>query len=199
MPKRIILSGLAGAVAMFVWSFVAHMILPLGETGVREIANEPPVLAAMESSLGSRSGLYMFPGTGLPENATSEQRNAAMQVYQQKIANGPSGILIYHPPGAVFSFPRLLAVEFATELILAMLAVFLLTQTRLETYWPRAGFVTAIGVIAAIATNVSYWNWYGFPANYTAAYMATQILGFLCAGLAAAKVARVAAVAVATP
>ena len=42
----------------------------------------------------------------------------------------------------------------------------------------RVGFVTMAGVLAAIATNVSYWNWYGFPTNYTAAYMLIQVVGF---------------------
>jgi glycerol uptake facilitator-like aquaporin len=41
-------------------------------------------------------------------------------------------------------------------------------------------------VIAAIATNVSYWNWYGFPTNYTAAYIFIQVVGFFCVGLVAA-------------
>ena len=50
------------------------------------------------------------------------------------------------------------------------------------------GFVFSIGILAAIATNVSYWNWYGFPAIYTASYMLIQIVGFLCVGVLAALV-----------
>jgi hypothetical protein len=30
---------------------------------------------------------------------------------------------------------------------------------------------------AAIATNISYWNWYGFPKVYTASYMFIQLVG----------------------
>jgi hypothetical protein len=41
-----------------------------------------------------------------------------------------------------------------------------------------------------LATNVSYWNWYGFPGSYTAAYMAIEIIGFFVAGLAAAALLR---------
>ena len=47
-----------------------------------------------------------------------------------------------------------------------------------------------MGILAAITTTISYWNWYGFPGAYTAAYMFTEIVGFLCAGLAAALVLR---------
>ena len=48
--------------------------------------------------------------------------------------------------------------------------------------------VGAVGVIAAVATNVPYWNWYGFPGNYTAASMFTQIVGFIAVGLVVARV-----------
>jgi peptidoglycan/LPS O-acetylase OafA/YrhL len=82
----------------------------------------------------------------------------------------------------------LLSVEFVTELIAAFLAVFLLAQTRLASYAARVAFVTVIGIIAAISTNVSYWNWYGFPGDYTAAYIFIQFVGFLCVGLVAAWV-----------
>ena len=42
-----------------------------------------------------------------------------------------------------------------------------------------------MGVGVAAATNVSYWNWYGFPGTYTVAYAFTGFVGYLCAGLVA--------------
>jgi len=81
-----------------------------------------------------------------------------------------------------------LSTEFLTELIEALLAMTLLSQTRLTSFASRLGFVIGSGVLATIATNVSYWNWYGFPATYTAAYMTTRIIGFICVGLVAAAV-----------
>src|SRR5689334_9442149 len=61
MAKRVVLAGLLGGVAMFFWMSLAHVVLPLGETGVQEIANEPAVLSAMHAALGEKSGLYLFP------------------------------------------------------------------------------------------------------------------------------------------
>ena len=40
--------------------------------------------------------------------------------------------------------------------------------------------------MAVITSNVSYWNWYGFPALYTSASMFTIWVGYVCAGLVAA-------------
>lgn len=186
---RIFLAGLLGGIAMFIWTSLAHMVLPLGETGVREMPNESNVLAAMQTNIGSDSGFYFFPGMGLGPNATHEQKSEAMKHMNETLASHPSGILIYHAPGShPFNMGKLLSVEFLTELIEAFLAVFLLAQTRLNTFGARVTFVTIIGIIAAVSTNVSYWNWYGFPGNYTAAYMLIQFVGFLCVGLVAALV-----------
>jgi hypothetical protein len=62
----------------------------------------------------------------------------------------------------------------------------LLAQTGIVTFGGRLGFVTAAGIMAAIATNVSYWNWWGFPTTYTASYIFIQVVGFFLVGLVAA-------------
>lgn len=186
---RIFLAGLLGGIAMFIWTSIAHMALPLGDTGVREMPNESTVLDTMQTNIGEKSGFYYFPGLGLGDNPTHEQKSEAMKHMNESLARHPSGILIYHAAGSrPFQMASLLSVEFVTELIEAFLAVFLLAQTRLMSYGARVVFVMVIGIIAAIATNVSYWNWYGFPANYTGAYMFIQFVGFFCIGVVAALV-----------
>jgi hypothetical protein len=104
----------------------------------------------------------------------------------EKMAVNPSGILTYHAPGRPFAFGKSLGIEFGKELLEAILVVFLLTQTRIVSFAGRVGFVLVAGILAAISTNVSYWNWYGFPCVYTASYMFTQIVGFLLVGIVAA-------------
>ena len=186
--SRIVLAGMLGGIAMFAWMSVAHLVLPLGSTGVSQITNdEPALLAEMHNALGPNSGLYVFPSFG-PQ--PGDKSAAAMQDYERKLAVSPSGLLIYHPPGGKAMTPGQLVTEFLGELIEALLAVFLLAQTRLAGYAARVGFVTALGVLAALPSNLSYWNWYGFPASYTGAYMASQIAGFLVVGLVAAAVLR---------
>jgi hypothetical protein len=199
MTKRIILAGVLGGIAMFIWTSIAHMVLPLGEAGIREIPNESAVLAAMQSNIGQQSGLYLFPGFALGPNPTRQQKKEAIKGLAEKYANNPSGILMYHPPGRALMMGRWLGIEFATELLESLLVVFLLAQTRLSSFGGRVGFVTVAGILAAIATNVSYWNWYGFPCAYTASYMFIQIVGFICAGLIAGFVLRKKPLGAATP
>ena len=171
------------------------MALPLGEAGLGEIPNESAVLSAMQSNIGEQTGLYIFPGRGLGKNATRQEKQEAMKHMGEKIATNPSGILMYHAPGRPLSLGKLLGVELGTELLEAILVVFLLAQTRIASFAGRVGFVLVAGILAAIATNVSYWNWHGFPCVYTASYMLIQIVGFLCVGIVAALVLRKAALA----
>ena len=187
--NRTFLAALLGGIAMFVWTSIAHMALPLGEAGIREIPNEAALLSALQSNIGEQSGLFIFPGFGLGPNPTRQQQSEAMKHMDEKLAQHPSGLLMYHPAGSrPFMMARNLSIEFATEFLEALLVVFLLSQTRLTSFGARVGFVTLAGILAAIATNVSYWNWHGFPVVYTAAYMLIQVVGFFCIGVVAALV-----------
>ena len=187
---RILLAGILGGVVMFVWTSIAHMALPLGEAGINEIQNESAVLNAMQSSMGDKTGLYIFPGLGVGKNATREEKNEAMKQMQQRIAANPSGILMYHPPGRQFAFGKALAVEFSTEVLQAILVIWLLVQTRIGSFAGRVGFVLIAGILASITTNVSYWNWYGFPGVYIASYILIETVGFALVGLIAALMLR---------
>jgi hypothetical protein len=187
---KILLAGVLGGIVMFVWTSIAHMALPLGEAGIREIPNESSVLSAMQSNIGDQTGLYIFPGPGLSKDATREQKNEAMKHMDEKVAANPSGILMYHPPGRPFAFGQWLGVEFATELLQAILIVFLLAQTQIASFAGRLGFTVIAGSLAAITTNVSYWNWYGFPGVYTVSYMCIEIVGFVLVGVVAALILR---------
>jgi hypothetical protein len=188
--KRILLAGLLGGIAMFIWSSIAHMALPLGQAGIKEIPNEQAVLSAMQVGLGQTSGLYMFPGMGVSPDASAQQRNAAMQQYGQKLAANPSGLLIYHPPGMPALTPRQLATEFLTEFAEALLLALLLSQMRATSFGSRMGLVFVIALVGVITTNIPYWNWYGFPLSYTLPYACTQIIGYLIAGIVASSILR---------
>ena len=65
-----------------------------------------------------------------------------------------------------------------------------MAQTRIGSFAGRVGFVLMAGILAAITTNVSYWNWYGFHGVYTASYILIEIVGFVLIGVIAALVLR---------
>ena len=97
---------------------------------------------------------------------------------------------MYHPPGRRFAFGKSLVVEFSTEVLQAILVIWLLAQTRIGSFAGRVGFVLVAGILASITTNVSYWNWYGFPGVYTSSYILIEIVGFVLVGGIAALILR---------
>jgi hypothetical protein len=185
---RKLLAGILGGLAFFAWSSVAHVFTGLGQTGIREIPNEAPVVASMKANIPA-DGLYFFPGTGLPPTATQSQQMAAMRDLAPKMKDGPAGILIFHTVGQAL-MPRQLLTELGTNIVQALLAVFLLGQTSLAGFAARWRFVTVAGILAAISTNISYWTFYGFPTDYTLAYMLIIAVGFVCAGAVAAAMVK---------
>jgi len=189
MAKRIVLAAVLGGLAMFLWSSIAHMALGLGSLGIKDIPNEEAMLGAMKANL-PQPGFYFFPGLGLAPGASRTERNAAMDVYQQKVASGPSGILVYHSSGQKAISAGQLLTELGTNIVQALLASILLAFAGLRRYGARVGFVALAGVMAGITTNISYWTWYGFPGSYTTGYAFTEIIGYVCIGLVAAAMVK---------
>jgi len=79
----------------------------------------------------------------------------------------------------------------ATRLVSTFFPVFwLVGQTQIASFGGRVAFILLAGILAAIGTNVSYWNWYGFPGAYTVRYMLIEVIGFLLVGIVAGLMLR---------
>jgi len=180
---RILLAGLAGAIAMFIWVSVAHVVTPLGTMGFSQIPNEKPVIDAMKASIGDHAGMYFFPWVE-PSDPKMMEKAAALA------KTNPSGLLVYQKPGGTVDMTPMLVKEFAKEFIEALIASFLLSLAMPGSYLARAGFVALIGVCTAIATNVSYWIWYAFSPDYTLAQIVIELVGMIVVGLVAAAIVR---------
>lgn len=186
--RQVIVAGILGGILLFSWGSLSHMGIGLGNTGVKELPQEQPVVSAMQSGI-TQPGFYFFPGMHVAPNASASQRTVAVKEFEQKYQSGPYGILIYHPQGENPASPRKLAVEFGLNLLEALIAAFIVFQAKaLKGFHARVGLVLLLGILASLATNVEYWNWYGFPTDYTAAYILDKIVGFLVVGIAIAAV-----------
>ena len=47
-----------------------------------------------------------------------------------------------------------------------------------------------VGLLAMLATNLSYWNWYGFTPLYTFGVMLNGLIGFVLAGAVMANLVK---------
>ena len=181
---RVLIAGVLGGLAMFVWTSVAHMFTPLGQIGMLSIPNEDSVLGPMQTAMGDKAGIYFFPGVDVNDPN-------GMTAYEEKAKTSPWGIMICHPPGTDAGMsPTQLVAEFAKELAQTLIAAFLLSFTVIASYFMRVGFVTLIGISAALSTNVSYLIWYKFPLDYTLGYMSIEVVSAIVAGLVIAALIR---------
>jgi hypothetical protein len=113
---------------------------------------------------------------------------ASMKAYEEKVKTSPSGMLLYRPAPGSGMEPRQLIGEFVLELIEAFIALWLISKTSLTSFGGRVAGFAAIGVLAAMTTNASYWLWYGFPQTYSIAQMITEFGKYVFAGVGAAFV-----------
>lgn len=183
MALRVIVAGILGGVLMFIWTAVAHMATPLGAAGFSPVKDEAALTAALPTALGDKSGLYLFPSV----NPKAKDQAAEMRTYEAKAKASGTALIIYHPPGgAVGMSPKMLGSEFAMEVLESLLCAWILSLTVGLGYWARLGACGLVGLAAGLTTNASYLIWYGFPCDYTAAYVFIDVVRYLAAGLAIA-------------
>jgi hypothetical protein len=187
MAKRVILGGLVGGVVYFIWGAVAHMMTPLGHTGLSILPadKEDALLAAMRAA-APKDGLYFFPGCEGMYHPVSESQQ---QAWMEKMKAGPRGLLLVHGGSDEVMSPGQLGTELATDVLAALMAGLLLSATRLG-YAGRVGFVTLLGLFGWVTISLPYWNWYDFPLDFTLAAALEEGFGWLLAGTALAAVVR---------
>ena len=51
-------------------------------------------------------------------------------------------------------------------------------------------FLAPLGVLPWLVVNVPYWNWYGFPTNFTLCELADKCIGFSLTALTVAVIVK---------
>jgi hypothetical protein len=189
MARKVILGGLVGGVIAYIVLSIVHMATGLGEVGIKNLPAEAVLAPAMKLAIHD-PGFYFFPGMEVTPGMTKEQQHAAMQRQEQKWLAGPTGILIYSPGGAPFSFPKLLGIQFGITLLAGFLLAWLMALAGggLSNYGAKVLFAAIVALVAGVFIDLPYWNWYGFPMDYTITHMGTNVAAWAIAGLGMGKV-----------
>ncbi len=181
---RILIGGVVGGLVIFFWGFVSHMLLSIGEMGMQSVPHEEGLAAAIKADVPA-PGLYFVPGRDM----SKPQSNEEMQAHMDKVTKGPYGFMVIHPTGRDVSLGKRLPIELGTNVVCALLAAILVSQLR-PGFIVRVACVTLVGILASIMTNVPYWNWYGFPTEFTLAQIIEHSVGWFLAGIVLAAVIR---------
>ncbi len=185
MMKRILLAGLLGGLALFLWEYVSHDLTPLGTAGMSRLQNEDAIRAVLQDKIPD-TGLYYFPAPVLTPGMSAQQQQAAMARAMELEGTGPTGLMVFVRHYRTV-MGKLLAKQFAADFAAMLLAAFLLAQCPSAGFLGRLLFVTALGLIPSLRAYVPMENWYGFPVAYVAAQTAIDVIGFAIGGLILAK------------
>lgn len=179
---RILVTGIIGAIVMFIWGAVAHMALPIGEAGFKLPAQQDAVLSALSQS-ASGEGVYMYPSMA-PDKWGDE---AAMNAFVAENQGKAYAFVVYQPGGnpALSSMGPNLGKQFVSGLIAALLAAWVMALAS-RSFGRRVMIAGAMALFAWFVLSVPYWNWYLFPVDFSLAALAEQLIGWLLAGAAMA-------------
>ena len=190
MLKPLALGAVLGGLTAFVWSFISYGVLSWHLKQYHSFQTEDEV-SALISSHAPESGIYLLPLGPPQEGMNSEQKKTAMEIRTQKMQKGPL-MFAAVKRGGFDSFPRVLLIQFCYHMIAAALLTWLLLQTTGLSYARRVAFLAIAGLAASVIADLPYWNWYSFPAAYTAINLIDYTLTWFLAGLVIAKVANAA-------
>jgi hypothetical protein len=181
---KILIGGVVGGIVIFFWGFVSHMLLPIGDMGLQSVPHEEGLAAAMKADV-PEPGLYFVPGRDMSKSQSQEE----MQAHMDKVTKGPYGFMVIYPAGRDVSLGKRLPIELGTNVVCALLAAILVSQLR-PGFIVRVACVTLVGILASLMINVPFWNWYGFPPDFTLAQIIEHSVGWFLAGLVLAAIVR---------
>src|SRR5262249_52372754 len=120
---RWLIATLAGAVAVFVWGGLSHLVLLEG-VGFSHIAHQERIVSVLRTSLPA-DGLYVLPSIDLRGTPASAETAA----WEARFRTGPTGLIVYHAAGDTPVSPKKIVVQFLSGLFAAGVVAFVLCFT----------------------------------------------------------------------
>ncbi|MEZ5465176.1 MAG: hypothetical protein R3F22_08155 [Lysobacteraceae bacterium] len=180
---RILIAGILGGVAMFVWGAIAHTLLPLGSMGMVTGGPSAATLSALSQDATAGAGIYMLPS---PSDATIGDE-AAMNAFIEANKDSAYAFVVYQPdgnPGLSAMGPNLLT-QFVSDTLAALVLALVLAASAFGMF-KRVMIAAGFALFAWLTISVPYWNWYLFPLDFTFGGLVTQVIGWMGAGEAMA-------------
>ncbi len=186
---RIIIATILGAVVLFFWGFIAWTVLPLHKTSGWALTDDGPVSEALKQT-ALEDGVYYLPGMNIDPSDTTEEGQAAMEAWVERHKAGPTGFIVYHANGREPMDPMVFLKGFVINLVSVFFAAVLLSWARLDRFGKRVLFVLMLGLMMGAYVDLSYWNYFYFPVDFTAAMIIDKIVAWLAVGFVLALVLR---------
>ena len=175
---RIGTAALIGAIVIFFWQFVSHMMLPIGNMGFRMPANEDVVIQSIASGT-PEAGIYMLPSFD-PAKWGDETVMAAWEAKAK--ASRFSFVVVSPPQENPASMAKALTVQFIGSFIMALVIACLMAAAP-WSFGMRVAGSAAVGIGGWVMNSLPLWAWYKFPTDYVVGTFLDQVIGWTLAGV----------------
>ena len=170
--KKFIVASLVGAVIMFVWSFLAWVVLPIHSTTYMYTPAQDAIMKVLaESNL--ETGTYGMPSAPTPEEM--------MEVHESNV--GKPGAAVFY----IKEMPGMGAAMhiwgFVFNFIMVFAACMLLANNMTGSFFSRWWMVMMVAVIIIFGVHFMNWNWMGHTWNYTRDFVLDTAIGWGLTGL----------------
>lgn len=188
MSRKVVLGGLSGGLALFIWGIVAWFVLPSHASLLRALPAEDRVVQALEGARTER-GLYVIPAPPDLRGPTGDP--AAQLAWEERMSRGPVALLVYQPegwnPGRLF---RPLVPGILLCLLAGTFASWALSRARIRSHPGRIAFVFGFGVFAWLLGPGSQWIWFHYPYDYALATLLDSVIGWAIVAVVQAGIVR---------
>ncbi len=178
MLKRILLSGVLGAIALMIWAFVAGAIFLFNvKVKMNQVPNERAVYEVLKANV-TAPGVYLINPEVVPEKGF------------------PAGEPVFGLTYAGFGHEaagKLIGVQPLVALVSCLLAAWLLSKTSarvLSSYSRKVCFIASVGLLIAMFSEFTKYGIGGYPAKAALLVAAYTLVSWLIAGLVIAGVMR---------
>ena len=176
---RILLAALAGALAMFIWGFVAWMVIDLRTP--ETFKGEGAVAAAINYG-AAEPGVYAIPG----DPGTKDKESSEYKTFQKNYESGPIAMVIVKKDGAKLFDPLVLLKGYGVMLLACLIVALMISEIGIKLALNRILFCTAIGAVVAIHADGSNWAWFWYPMDWTLMAHVDRVVAWTLAGTAMA-------------
>ena len=169
---KFFLASLVGAIIMYVWSFLAWVVLPVHDTSFIYTPAQDAILKALSDN-NLETGIYAMPSAPTKEEREKvHKENAgkpAAAIFYEKEMPGMGAAM--HIWGFVFNF------------IMIFAACMLLAKNMAGSFFSRWWMVMMVAVVIIFGVHLMNWNWMHYSWNYTRDYILDTAVGWGLCGL----------------
>ena len=170
--QKLFIASLVGAFIMFVWSYMAWMILPIhANTFMYTPAQDAIMNVLAENNL--ESGTY-----GMPSAPAKEE-----QIKIMKENAGKPGAAVFYTKEDPGMGASQMVYGFIFNFILVFAACTLLANNMKGSFFSRWWMVMMVAVIIIFGVYMLQWNWMGYTWNYTRDFVFDATMGWAINGL----------------